>query len=878
MRLHSISVVHWRGLENVSIGPLSPHLNLICGPNRSGKSRLQAAIRFALLESSKGAAAHKAQLQSKHSNESPRVTLVFEMGGVEYEIQKQFLKGAFTKLSGGGKTLEGEEAEVRLRALLGTRTAKREVDIPESGIWPLLMVEQGRSGEVPHAFLNEDSRHQLQGRLAGEVGVATIGKIGKAVMAKAEAEYQRHFTAVGSERQDLKQARIEADNAQRDLQAATAKLDAVHDLASEVERLRKDVETYEPRIAHQQVRLKDVEGKAVAAAEARATLTLAREKASRGESDVQAADGEVKKRNKAESALQELHAEHAKAAKGHESLTAKVGRLATDLAAVDAKVTDAENRRTKARATAIHVHAASRKKELKKRIDDRTRMLATITTISTDAAKLTKERAALAPFTEKVVGQLRTLEKKSLEAQAELKGAAVSVQITALKDTTVDGKPWAKGKHDERSLAGSTTLKIADLVELKIQPGGSELGTLRDHAKDAAQTLRDKLAELGVETVAEAETKAGKLRSAAEKLEGVHSRLEEMAPSGVEVLTIELNEMQGEHNALEVPIDLPTEVAADKADREADDLCAELRAQRESINGQLAEARTEMAKAELTTKSLAGRIKDQEVALGAMGTAEALEAKRNKAQSQLVQAAATRDEAERTYAEAGGDDAALAAEQAKKALDTLLNNRRTSESELIRQRGKLEGAEAEGLYDAQQKAEGEVAHTQAVLDRRLREAAAAKALWDALSVRRRSIQEQLTRPVIKRVAAYLEPLFPGCTLSLSDNMEISGVLAGNVTDEFSDLSGGEKEQLSLAVRLALADVLRGDGTLPLMLDDSLVNTDAERIQVVQQLLYRAARNLQIIVFTCQGPLFDRLGADYTYNLPPRLRAVKSKAA
>jgi uncharacterized protein YhaN len=97
-------------------------------------------------------------------------------------------------------------------------------------------------------------------------------------------------------------------------------------------------------------------------------------------------------------------------------------------------------------------------------------------------------------------------------------------------------------------------------------------------------------------------------------------------------------------------------------------------------------------------------------------------------------------------------------------------------------------------------------------------------------------------------------------------------LEGSVQDEFTDLSGGEREQLSLVVRLALADVLRGDGTLPLLFDDSMVNTDAERIQIVLSLLFRAARNLQIILFTCQGTLFDKLGADYHYTLQPQRRA------
>ena len=78
------------------------------------------------------------------------------------------------------------------------------------------------------------------------------------------------------------------------------------------------------------------------------------------------------------------------------------------------------------------------------------------------------------------------------------------------------------------------------------------------------------------------------------------------------------------------------------------------------------------------------------------------------------------------------------------------------------------------------------------------------------------------------------------------------MVEGEQPDDFGDLSGGEREQLSLVVRIALADVLRGNGTLPLLFDDSMVNTDSDRIQIVQSLLYRAARNLQIILFTCRA--------------------------
>ena len=122
MRLLEVEVRHWRGLSQ-SLGPLSPRLNLVLGPNEAGKSRLFQAIQFALFESHKGAAQHKQRLQSWSSNDSPEVRLAFEVEGRQYELHKQFLKGAMARLVGGGATLRAEDAEAQLRSLLGTRAS-----------------------------------------------------------------------------------------------------------------------------------------------------------------------------------------------------------------------------------------------------------------------------------------------------------------------------------------------------------------------------------------------------------------------------------------------------------------------------------------------------------------------------------------------------------------------------------------------------------------------------------------------------------------------------------------------------------------------------------------------------------------------------------
>ena len=188
MRLLEIETRHWRGLSQ-SLGPLSPRLNLVLGPNEAGKSRLFQAIQFAMFESHKGAAQHKQRLQSWSSSESPFVRLVFDVDGHRYELQKQFLRGAMAQLGGGGATLQGEDAEAQLRTLFGTKPGgSRGPSVQELGMWPLLLVAQGDSRRGTGEDLNEDGRARLQERVSLEIVVAAISQRGQRLMERVAAE------------------------------------------------------------------------------------------------------------------------------------------------------------------------------------------------------------------------------------------------------------------------------------------------------------------------------------------------------------------------------------------------------------------------------------------------------------------------------------------------------------------------------------------------------------------------------------------------------------------------------------------------------------------------------------------------------------------
>ncbi len=75
--------------------------------------------------------------------------------------------------------------------------------------------------------------------------------------------------------------------------------------------------------------------------------------------------------------------------------------------------------------------------------------------------------------------------------------------------------------------------------------------------------------------------------------------------------------------------------------------------------------------------------------------------------------------------------------------------------------------------------------------------------------------------------------------------EISGASVS-----IENVSGGEKEQIHLATRLALAKVLAKGERQLVILDDVLTSTDAGRLARVMNILEGGAQRLQILILTC----------------------------
>ena len=72
------------------------------------------------------------------------------------------------------------------------------------------------------------------------------------------------------------------------------------------------------------------------------------------------------------------------------------------------------------------------------------------------------------------------------------------------------------------------------------------------------------------------------------------------------------------------------------------------------------------------------------------------------------------------------------------------------------------------------------------------------------------------------------------------------------------LSRGTSEQLYFALKLAFVQQIKDQINLPILIDDSFVNFDDQRVDQIKQLLDQVAQNNQVLIFTAQSTLVEKL--------------------
>ena len=873
MRIVSLSVRAWKGLDHVELADLAPDLNLIVGSNESGKSRLALALRYALFEKYKGESEDKKALRSYGGAEAPYVEVRFETRGTTWTVRKQFLKQAFAKLEGGGRTWTDEDAETMLRELLGTRPIQGRRDVDQFlGLWPLLWVRQGEAWNAPQTHMNDDARARLRDVLASHVDEVAAGPLGERVVERAECERERYFTAAtGKETGELASARARFVEAEATLAQATAKRAEAHGAADELATLELELAELDKRIGAQRVRVHDAKTRADRAGEIAARLKAQAGEVERARMQSDLAAAALSKRSELSTTLAQLAGRIEDETTtlrsmrtAHSVLVTREAQATNGAEAANTALEAAHANQLRARRRGHLEEATRRERDARDRLE---RARGHETRVAALRSQLAESRVD-----ETQIRALRVASESLAKAGAALAAASASLRFVAERAVVVDGRAIAAGEERTWTCDAPTRIVLEGVGALDVRPGGGDLDARRAKEQAARHSMAAELERLGVASLAEAEERFAHRTGLAAQLAQAEPLLADAAPEGVDALEDEVRARTTARAALgEADAAAPSIADTDAGLAAATEEVARTRAERDALRAELVRAADAIARVESALNGLTLEHAAVRARLEALPSQEMLTAAVDGARTTWLEAREVEGALAAEHANLRLSDASLELDQERRSFERLESERSSKQARRVHLEATVRIHGAEDLHERVQRAEAEREERAVTLRSLEARALAARELTSALHAARREVQTRLVAPVLERARPYLEALLPGRKLRMDENWGVIGLGTGDTEEDFHDLSGGAREQVSILVRIALAEVLGAEEPLPMVLDDCLVNTDRVRQGEMMRILYRASRRQQILLFSCHDEGFDRLGETRRYELAPTRR-------
>jgi len=135
-------------------------------------------------------------------------------------------------------------------------------------------------------------------------------------------------------------------------------------------------------------------------------------------------------------------------------------------------------------------------------------------------------------------------------------------------------------------------------------------------------------------------------------------------------------------------------------------------------------------------------------------------------------------------------------------------------------------------------------------------------IGEVLEEARQNVLSGISGTVDERIGAYIAQItdkkYDRVRLSRDDfSLDVFSREKGDwVNSDTRELSAGARDQLYLAARLALVDVVAAGNPLPLILDDPFVHFDSLRRENTRDLLKEVAKRHQVILLTCHDDYDD----------------------
>ena len=866
MKLHRLTLTNYRGITHRDISFPDSGVIVVSGANEIGKSSMLEALDLLLESKDRSTKKDVKQVKPTHADVGAEVTAEISTGTYRFVYRKRFHKKPETELTvlaPRREQLTGDEAHERVRAILA-----ETVDLD---LWQAQRVIQSASTSATDlSGCNALSR--ALDVVAGEVDatpVAGAGPVDTLLVDRIDEEYRRYFTATGRPTGEWLAATSRLRSADEDVARCAAAIAEVDDAVRRHATLTHDLNT----LAGEKTAAAAELTAARAAAEAIAVLTgelaQARVRAGAAESTHAASLAALTERRRTRAEIDER--------------TAAVTRLQHEVQTAADEVDIAREMRVTADETAQQ--ARTLLETCKQRVDaahaavalladreEADRLAARIATIERHQRELdaaTKDLATIALTAE----LMSTIEK----AAAAVDRAASAVDLTSARiemiaatdvDIAVDGQAVTlqPGQSWSAAVTGATELDLPGVLTMRVVAGASAAST--QAALDrATETLGAALHEAGVPDLDAArslDARRQELQAASKQVRAILAALS--TDDSLEALRSRLADVRGRLPAEDGLFDATTAAVQDSAAQRRE-LLEATAAHQQALRDCETHAKVAAAAAALVAERelRAARVKEKLVVvaeeLAAAGRRLA-EARATVTDDQLaVTAQADADAATAAAAEVGRLTEELAGHAPQKVAARLDEAERAAASAVARHD---EAAEAlrevaaqlkvfgtEGRKGRLDAAETERERADAEYGRVQRRARAAQLLRTVMGRHRAAMRSRYVDPFRTEVERLGRIVF-GDTFEVDVDSELRighRTLSGR-TVPYDSLSGGAKEQLGIVARLAGAALVAKEDSVPVVIDDALGFTDAERLTRMAAVFDAVAADGQVIILTC----------------------------
>ena len=877
MKYKRLRITNYRGVDSLEIKFESRGLTLVQGPNEAGKTSLNEAIGILFEHPDNASNKHVKPIRPVHRDVGPEIELDAESGPYKFTYFKRFHKNPETKLTISNPTPEnhtGREAHDRAKEILGETL---DVDL-----WKALMIRQGDAIAQPD-LANQQSLSAALDKAAG--GVPT-DQAEEGLFVKSTEEYRRFYSErTGKENKSLKEATEKQDKAESKVDELVKKLRVLDQDIESAARLQSELPDLKRREAEtkkeldaQATSLRDIEKLESRVAEAKLKL----ESSSKTE---EMAARNVKERKELVELVDRSDKEYQELLKSTTDSVTTAERAEKEFASSETAFQQADQARK-----SVDSLAAIRRTdfdyyndrlfldqlgERKQRID-----------AARKAAAIAEQFAEKAKIDQTSLDKIVRTERDLLTVNAKLETAAPSVKLRGLGQCKIeidgDEVKIEKDESRELSVADRVTIAVEDRLEVQIV-AGSSTDELTREVEDARQALDDACRLAGVDSPDLARSALDERHEAERKIEEKEriegENLRDLSYDELAEKLLRLEQTVPDYLAKRateplIASDLDTaRTAWDDAEEAQEQAQAEWNDAQEAVNV-ARNIRDELNNANeserVQLRSQERNLEQQRSRLDAARksvTEELLKETARDAERTVDSEEQKVEEAESSLSAKNPEKIKALTETARDTLETIRDRRNAAQTELteVRTRLKIHGEEGlhEKLQSAKTKSETIVSTNQSLF----RRAAAAKLLNEIMCQERDKARQAYVAPLKDRVERLGRLVFDeSFQVEIDENLQITARTSGGVRVPFESLSGGTKEQLSLMFRLACSIIVADEGGMPLIMDDALGYTDPERLRLMGAVLAKAAKECQIVIFTCVPDRYGNIGSAAVVSL------------